>query len=67
MRISELQDAIVFAAGSTTLTPRSKLPATIVDLCRPLIQTHADGQISFVHFTVQEYVNIVPTSRPISK
>ncbi|KAH7068217.1 hypothetical protein BKA63DRAFT_109499 [Paraphoma chrysanthemicola] len=56
MRVSELQDTIVFAASSIVLTPRSKLPASIIDLCRPLIQTHADGQVSFVHFTVQEHL-----------
>ncbi|KAH7092161.1 hypothetical protein FB567DRAFT_434738, partial [Paraphoma chrysanthemicola] len=54
MRVTELQDAIVFATSSSVLTPRSKLPGSIIDLCRPLIQTHADGQVSFVHFTVQE-------------
>lgn len=56
LRIAELKDAIVFAIGNSTLTERSKLPATVLDLCRPLIQTHADGHVSFIHFTVQEFL-----------
>ncbi|KAH7385941.1 hypothetical protein BKA66DRAFT_403042, partial [Pyrenochaeta sp. MPI-SDFR-AT-0127] len=56
LRIAELKDAIVFAIGNSTLTERSKLPATVLDLCRPLIQTHADGHVSFIHFTVQEHL-----------
>jgi hypothetical protein len=51
---SELLDAIIFGAGSQTLTERSKLLVTILDLCKPLVQTHNDGHVSFVHFTVQE-------------
>ncbi|CAN9280399.1 unnamed protein product [Alternaria alternata] len=54
LRVIELQDAIVFASGAVSLSERSKLPPNIVDLCKPLIQTDDNGQISFVHFTVQE-------------
>ncbi|KAB2109040.1 hypothetical protein AG0111_0g2533 [Alternaria gaisen] len=56
LRVTELQDAIVFASGAVSLSERSKLPPDIVDLCKPLIQTDDNGQISFVHFTVQEYL-----------
>ncbi|KAH8698037.1 hypothetical protein GQ44DRAFT_832316 [Phaeosphaeriaceae sp. PMI808] len=56
LRISELQDMIVFAGGQVSLTERSKLPASIIDLCKPLVQTDDNDQISFVHFTVQEYL-----------
>ncbi|KAF1849355.1 uncharacterized protein K460DRAFT_404584 [Cucurbitaria berberidis CBS 394.84] len=56
LRSVELQDAIAFATGQDTLTERSKLPKTILDLCKPLIQTHSDGHVSFVHFTVQEFL-----------
>ncbi|KAL1798027.1 hypothetical protein ACET3X_004633 [Alternaria dauci] len=56
LRVTELQDAIVFASGNVSLSERSKLPGSIVDLCKPLIQTDDNGQISFVHFTVQEYL-----------
>jgi hypothetical protein len=52
--VHELVDAIVFGAGYKALTERSKLLPTILDLCKPLIQTHKDGRISFVHFTIQE-------------
>jgi hypothetical protein len=51
---SEILDAIVFGAGHDSLTERSKLLVTILDICKPLIQTHKDGHILFVHFTVQE-------------
>ena len=54
LRVIELQDAIVFASGAVSLSERSKLPPNIVDLCKPLIQTDDNGQISFFHFTVQE-------------
>ncbi|CAN9120026.1 unnamed protein product [Alternaria alternata] len=54
LRVIELQDAIVFASGAVSLSERSKLPPNIVDLCKPLIQTDDNGQISFVHFTVRE-------------
>jgi hypothetical protein len=54
LRVIELQDAIVFASGAVSLSERSKLPPSIVDLCKPLIQADENGQISFVHFTVQE-------------
>jgi hypothetical protein len=37
------------------LTERSKLPATVFDLCKPLIQIEEDGRVSFIHFTVQKY------------
>ncbi|RYO63735.1 hypothetical protein AA0116_g4050 [Alternaria tenuissima] len=56
LRVIELQDAIVFASGAVSLSERSKLPPNIVDLCKPLIQTDDNGQISFFHFTVQEYL-----------
>ncbi|CAN9203513.1 unnamed protein product [Alternaria alternata] len=61
LRVIELQDAIVFASGAVSLSERSKLPPNIVDLCKPLIQTDDNGQISFVHFTVQEYLTKNPT------
>lgn len=54
LREEELQDAIIFAAGNNQLTERSKLPATVLDLCKPLIQVHDDRTVGFVHFTVQE-------------
>ncbi|KAF7670744.1 hypothetical protein GT037_011195, partial [Alternaria burnsii] len=56
LRVAELQDAVVFASGAVSLSERSKLPASIVDRCRPLVQTDDNEQISFVHFTVQEYL-----------
>ncbi|CAN9386696.1 unnamed protein product [Alternaria alternata] len=56
LRVIELQDAIVFASGAVSLSERSKLPPSIVDLCKPLIQADENEQISFVHFTVQEYL-----------
>ncbi|EDU43054.1 conserved hypothetical protein [Pyrenophora tritici-repentis Pt-1C-BFP] len=54
LRAVELQDAITFAMGSETLTENNKLSVTVLDHCKPLVQLHADGHVSFVHFTVQE-------------
>ncbi|CAN9342142.1 unnamed protein product [Alternaria alternata] len=56
LRIIELRDAIVFASGAVSLSERSQLPSSVVELCKPLIQTDDNGQVSFVHFTVQEYL-----------
>ncbi|KAF2129964.1 hypothetical protein P153DRAFT_356631 [Dothidotthia symphoricarpi CBS 119687] len=55
LRQTELQDAIVFA-GNMKMTQRSKLPTTVLDLCKPLIQIHDDRTVTFVHFTIQEYL-----------
>jgi hypothetical protein len=63
LRTIELQDAIVFATGHEALTDRTKLPATVLDLCKPLIQTNAEGYLSFVHFTVKEYAQAAIPSK----
>ncbi|KAF2642645.1 hypothetical protein P280DRAFT_395523 [Massarina eburnea CBS 473.64] len=54
LRTIELQDAIVFSGNNMTLDKRSKLPVSIIDLCKPLITVVDDGTVVFVHFTVQE-------------
>ncbi|KAI1562867.1 hypothetical protein PtrEW4_009731 [Pyrenophora tritici-repentis] len=64
LRAVELQDAITFAMGSETLTENNKLSVTVLDHCKPLVQLHADGHVSFVHFTVQEFLNASSVTNP---
>lgn len=54
LSIAELRVAVHFASGKTTISQDSQLPATVLNICKPLIQTYDDGHASFVHFTVQE-------------
>jgi len=54
LRAVELQDAIAFSGSSTRFDEKSKLRATVIDLCKPLIQVLKDNTVVFVHFTVQE-------------
>ncbi|ORY13016.1 hypothetical protein BCR34DRAFT_277213 [Clohesyomyces aquaticus] len=38
------------------MTDNTKLPDTVLYLCKPLIQVLGDGNVAFVHFTMQEYL-----------
>jgi hypothetical protein len=54
LKSTELQDAIVFSGEQAVLSDNSKLPANVIELCKPLIQRLSDGTVTFVHSTVQE-------------
>ncbi|KAF1952459.1 hypothetical protein CC80DRAFT_479208 [Byssothecium circinans] len=56
LRTIELQDAIAFSGTTTTLDKGSKLPASVIDLCKPLITILHDDTVDFVHFTVKEFL-----------
>ncbi|KAF2493309.1 hypothetical protein BU16DRAFT_563472 [Lophium mytilinum] len=51
----EVQDAVALTASNTILSEKTKLPETVLQLCRPLIEDGPDNTIVFVHFTVHEY------------
>jgi hypothetical protein len=54
LRVAELQNALVFDEDNFVLTDENKLPETVVNICKPLIQRQSDSTVTFVHFTVQE-------------
>jgi hypothetical protein len=54
LKAIEIQDAVAFSGNSAVLNDKTKLPVTVIDLCKPLIQVLADNTVVFVHFTIQE-------------
>jgi hypothetical protein len=56
LRLAELQGAIVHDHAHKHVTEKTRLPDTVISLCKPLVQVLSDGTIAFVHFTVQECV-----------
>lgn len=52
----ELCAAIVFSTPGQQLNERTKLEKGILDLCKPLLEEHANDTIAFVHFSVQEFL-----------
>ncbi|KAF2812552.1 uncharacterized protein BDZ99DRAFT_413355, partial [Mytilinidion resinicola] len=51
----EVQDAVALTANNNILSEDTKLPETVLHLCRPLVEDGPDNTIVFVHFTVYEY------------
>ncbi|KAF2001862.1 hypothetical protein P154DRAFT_618946 [Amniculicola lignicola CBS 123094] len=56
LRKDEVQCGIVYSEGRSSLNTQTKLPETVLGLCKPLIQILSDGTVAFVHFTIQEYL-----------
>ncbi|OCL05557.1 hypothetical protein AOQ84DRAFT_413235, partial [Glonium stellatum] len=56
MKKWELQDAISINIGSPVLTGETKLFNNFLDICKPLIEYGPNEIVSFVHFSVQEYL-----------
>jgi hypothetical protein len=56
LRLAELQGAIVHDHAHKHVSEKTRLPDTVISLCKPLVQVLSDGTIAFVHFTVQESV-----------
>ena len=54
LKAHEILDGIVFK-GSASLTDRTKLNRSILDLCKPLIEEGPGDTIDFVHFSAKEY------------
>lgn len=55
----EIQDGIVYQAGvNDTLDGTTKLPKTVLELCKPMIEEGPGNTVDFVHFSAKEYVLI---------
>ena len=57
LKVWEIQDGIVFQAGVNTILDEStKLPETVLELCKPMIEKGPGHTVDFVHFSAKEYV-----------
>jgi len=50
----EVQDAIALSAENAVINENTKLPQSVLHLCKPLIEDGPEGTLVFVHFTVHE-------------
>jgi hypothetical protein len=50
----EVQDAIALSAENAVINENTKLPQSVLHLCKPLIEDGPEGTVVFVHFTVHE-------------
>jgi WD40 repeat protein len=66
LRKFELLPGLAFTSDTTILNSRSLPNARIMDLCKPLIEERPDGCVTFVHFSVQEFLMSSETSSMIS-
>lgn len=57
LKVWEIQDGIVYQAGvNTTLDEPTKMPKTVLELCKPMIDEGPANTVDFVHFSAKEYV-----------
>src|SRR5438045_595386 len=57
LKIYEVQDGIVFHTDNDTLDDSSKLPADIINHCKPIIEEGAGRTVDFVHYSAKEYAS----------
>ena len=58
LRLQELLAGLTLGASPYVLNDKTKQPESVLDLIRPLIDINNKGVVSFVHFTVKEYVRV---------
>lgn len=54
LRVHELLAGVAHGTFPHTLNERTRLPASVLELAKPLIEIDHCGQVSFVHFTLKE-------------
>jgi len=54
LRIDELLAGVSHGTFPYTLNERTKLPHSVLELAKPLIEIDNNGHVSFIHFTVKE-------------
>lgn len=52
----EICAALVFSVPGQQLNDRTRLEKGVIDCCKPLLEEHVDGRLSFIHFSVKEYL-----------
>lgn len=57
MKVWEICDALVIGGSNLMLVKdQTMLHPRILDICKPLIEVHKDQTVSFVHFSVKDYL-----------
>jgi len=64
LRVQELLAGLAHGSAPHELNERTRLPASVLDLAKPLIEIDHNDQVSFVHFTVKEYTWVFSEPSP---
>ena len=56
LKVWELCDTLVFDEPGQHLDQNTVLGKDVINICKPLIEEHADGAVAFVHFSAKEFL-----------
>jgi hypothetical protein len=54
LKIHEIKDGIAFHAKNTILNADTQLPASVINLCKPIIEETPGNTVDFVHYSAKE-------------
>ncbi|KIW10370.1 hypothetical protein PV08_11332 [Exophiala spinifera] len=55
LKVHELCDLVVFQKKHVLLDDNTKLRASVLEMCKPLLEEHGDHSVTLVHFSTREY------------
>ncbi len=54
----EIQDGVVFTLENNVLDAGTKQSASIIELCKPIIEEGPGNTVDFVHYSAKEYSSL---------